>query len=148
MFKKTILTSIFIFAVFFTSSGRTYSQDDNTGTIQIVLPEINIGTYDGYGYDKEGYDRYGYDRSGYNREGYNQKGYNRDGYNRNGYDYYGYDRQGYDINGYDRNGNYKCNTQTYKKEKKHKHDDNGKHKGWYKNKKNKHNDEHDDNDDD
>ncbi len=144
MYKKTIFTVIFAVAAIITFSGKSYSQDDNVGSIKIVIPDISVGGSDGYDY--EGYDKYGYDRQGYNREGFNQKGYNRDGYDRNGYDYYGYDRQGYNINGYDRNGNYKYNTQYYEKDKKQKHEDNGKHKGWYKHK--KHGNKNDDKDED
>ena len=117
MFKKTILAAFVVFTAFFAQTANTYSQDDELGSIKIVIPDISIGNSDGYDY--EGYDKYGYDRQGYNREGYNQKGYNREGYDRNGYDYYGYDRQGYNINGYDRNGNYKYKTEYYEKEKKH-----------------------------
>ena len=145
MIIKKLLTAAFLLFSFFAVTNHSYSQDDkNTGIrIEIPVPDFPIiigDTYDRDGYDKDGYDRYGYDRYGYDRSGY---------------DRYGYDRYGYDRNGYDRNGNYRNDTKYYDKEKRHKHHDNGKHKGWYKNnKKNKHtvydydDDQYDDIDDD
>lgn len=123
MFMKTIAASAFALIAFFASTGNSYSQDDNVGSIQIVVPEINIGSYDDYGYDKEGYDKEGYDKYGYDRTGYNREGYNEKGYDRSGYD-----RNGYNINGYDKNGKYRDDNLYNHKDKKHKHDNNGKHK--------------------
>jgi len=68
MIKKTILAAFIIFAAISAQTANIYSQDDNPGSIKIVIPDISIGNSDGYDY--EGYDKYGYDRQGYNREGY------------------------------------------------------------------------------
>jgi hypothetical protein len=143
MFIKHLVIPAFIILVLFGAAGsqQSYSQDNNTGSIKITLPDLGDifgGTYDQNGYDKEGYDRYGYDRYGYDRSGYNKSGYDRYGYDRYGYDIYGYDR-----NGRDRYGNYRQST-TYSPNQ---HHDNGKHKGWYKNK-NKHGNEREDYDGD
>jgi len=112
---KNILFSAFTFLIFLGAESSIRSQDNESAFgIKITIPPIVIGdgTYDQYGYDKYGYDRYGYDR-------------------------YGYDRYGYDRNGYDRYGSngYYTNDTKYKKH------DNGKHKGWYKQKKNHHEDD-------
>jgi hypothetical protein len=118
----------FLLFVIFGAAGSLRSQDD--GGVKITLPDINIII--GGNYDHNGYDRYGYDCNGYNRYGYDRYGYDCHGYDKYGYDKYGYDRAGYDRNGCDRNGYYRYYTTYYPK----KHHDNGKHKGWYKNKHN------------
>ncbi len=115
MFTKIFLTVVLLSSVFLFSANTSYSQ--NNSGFSIIL---HVGsTYDVYGYDRYGYDRYGYDRNGCDRNGYD----------RSGYDSYGYDR-----NGCDRNGYYRNNTRYYEKENYYGHYDNGKHKGWYKNK--------------
>jgi hypothetical protein len=143
MFIKHLVIPAFTLLVLFGAAGsqQSYSQENNTGSIKITLPDLGDifgGTYDQNGYDKEGYDRYGYDRYGYDRSGYNKSGYDRYGYDR-----YGYDREGYDRNGRDRYGNYRQSTTTY--DDQYNHHDNGKHKGWYKNK-HKHDNDREDND--
>jgi hypothetical protein len=114
MFKKIFLTIVLLSSLFLISAKTAYSQEHNSG-FKIIL---RIG-----GYDDNGYDRYGYDREGYDRERYDRNGFDRDGYG----------RDGYDRNNCDRNGYYRNNREHNEKEN-YEHHDNGKHKGWYKNK--------------
>lgn len=128
MFKKLVILTFAAFIIL--GIKIAYSQEIKIeapdGSV-VILGEPNSQYPQEKWYDKEGYDLAGYDRQGYDRQGYDRTGYDRQGY----------DRNGIDRNGYSRDGNY-SGSKTYSEKEKESYDithhDNGKHKGWYKDK--------------